>query len=90
MLIHQIMLKDTDNCYKALAEDEQMKEIEDLFYSLLSKCSDDIRFDLEQTVNEYMARVARIAYLQGIKDFAELFIVLKNDVHDILQKYVDV
>lgn len=36
-----------------------------------------------------MARVTRIAYLQGIIDFTNLFIDLKEDAHNILKKYED-
>lgn len=89
MLITQIMDKDIQNCYKAFESDIELKEAEDVFYSLLSKCSEDIGFDMERSVNEYMARVARLAYLQGIIDFTKLFVVLKEDAHDILEKYVD-
>ena len=89
MLIQQIMEKDTDNCYKALAEDGQLNETENIFYSLLSKCPEEVRFDMEQIVNRYMARVTRIAYLQGIVDFTRLYVVLRDNPESILQKYVD-
>lgn len=89
MLIEQIMDRDVDNCYKALHSDEQLIEIDDTFYSLLSECPEHIHFDMERNVSKYMARVTRIAYLQGIIDFAKLFIVLKEDAHEILRKYED-
>ena len=87
MLIEQIMDRDVDNCYEALHSDEQLKEIDDMFYSLLSECPEHIHFDMERNVSKYMARVTRIAYLQGIIDFTKLFVVLKEDAHEILQKY---
>ena len=37
MLITQIMEKDVDNCYETLCNDDQLKEIDDKFYSLLSQ-----------------------------------------------------
>ena len=89
MLIKQIMDRDVDSCYEALHSDEQLKEIDDQFYSFLSECPEHIHFDMERNVSKYMARVTRIAYLQGIIDFARLFIALKEDAQDILQKYVD-
>ena len=89
MLITQIMEKDVDNCYETLRKDDQLKEIDDKFYSLLSKCPEHIHFDMERNVSKYIARVTRLAYLQGIMDFTKLFAVLKEDVHDILEKYVD-
>ena len=89
MLIEQIMDSDVDNCYEALHSDEQLKEIDDKFYSLLSECPEHIHFDMEQNVSRYMERVTRIAYLQGIIDFTRLFIVLKKDAHEILRKYED-
>ena len=75
MLITQIMDADIHNCYKVFERDMQLKKAEDEFYSLLSKCSEDIGFDMERSVSEYMARVTRLAYLQGIIDFAKLFVV---------------
>lgn len=90
MLINQIIDEDTSNCYKTMSEDEQLKGMEDQFYLMLEDCSEDFKFEMERVVSSYMTRVLRIAYLQGIKDFLELFIVLKEDTRNILQKYVDV
>lgn len=90
MLINQIIDEDTSNCYKTMSEDEQLSGLEDQFYLMLEDCSEDFKFEMERVVSSYMTRVLRIAYLQGIKDFLELFIVLKEDTRNILQKYVDV
>ena len=90
MLINQIMDEDTSNCYKTMSEDEQLSGLEDQFYLMLEDCTEDFKFEMERVVSSYMTRVLRIAYLQGIKDFLELFIVLKEDTRNILQKYVDV
>ena len=89
MLIEQIMDEDIDNCYEAFECDAELQRIENEFYSLLSDCPEDISFEMEQNVSEYMARASRIAYLQGIIDFTKLFVVLKEDAHAILAKYVD-
>ena len=90
MLINQIIDEDTSNCYKTMSEDEQLNGLEDQFYLMLEDCTEDFKFEMERVVSSYMTRVLRIAYLQGIKDFLELFIVLKEDTRNILQKYVDV
>lgn len=90
MLINQIIDEDTSNCYKAMSADEQLISTEEQYYKLLAECPDDVRFEMESIISKYMTRVLRIAYLQGIRDFSELFIVLKEDTQDILQKYVDV
>ena len=90
MLINQIIDEDTSNCYKTMSEDEQLSGLEDQFYLMLEDFSEDFKFEMERVVSSYMTRVLRIAYLQGIKDFLELFIVLKEDTRNILQKYVDV
>lgn len=87
MLIQQILEDDTSSCRHAIEADKQLKDLDEKFYSILSKCSDDISFDMERTVSEYAVRVTQLAYLQGLKDFAELYITLKADVHEILQKY---
>ena len=86
MLINQIMDGDIEGCRHALEADEPLKELEKELYSIVSKCPEEITFDVESTINAYIARVLRIAYLQGIKDFANLYITLKEDVHEILKK----
>ena len=90
MLINQIIDEDTSNCYKTMSEDEQLKGLEDQFYLMLEECSEDFKFEMERVFSSYMTRVLRIAYLQGIRDFSELFVILKEDTQNILQKYVDV
>ena len=89
MLIQKIMDSDIESCYAALEKDLQLKKLEDSFYDLLSKFPGDVHFDMERRVSAYKERVIRIAYLQGIIDFSNLFIDLKEDVQDILKKYAD-
>ena len=36
----------------------------------------------------YCARLTRIAYLQGLKDFQELHLILKEDTVDILAQQI--
>ena len=86
MLIKQIIDGDIAGCRHALEADEQLKEMEEKYYTIMSQCPEEVTFDMESTINAYIARVIRIAYLQGIKDFANLYIALKEDVHEILQK----
>lgn len=90
MLIKQIMNSDIANCYEAFKNDAELNMTEDKFYRQLSKLPDAVKFEFEQTVNSYLERVTRIAYLQGIVDFTNLFVILKEKPNDILQKYVDV
>lgn len=86
MLIQQIMEDDILNCYQVYKKDEQLKDLEKKLYEVMAKCPEDVFYDMEETVNAYGARITRLAYLQGIKDFAKLHIILKEDIHDILQK----
>ena len=87
MLIQKILEGDKLNCCHALEADDLIKQLDEEFYSLLSKCPNEIYFDMERTVNEYIDRVTQITYLQGLKDFADLYITLNEDIHEILQKY---
>ena len=89
MLIKKILDTDTLNCYETFENDANLKAVEGKVYSLLSTLPDGIKFDMERTISEYMARVTRIAYLQGIVDFTRLYVVLQEDPNAILQKYVD-
>jgi len=88
MLIEQILQKDTTNCYKALSEDPELKELEDQFYALIENIDHDFCFEMETVFSAFMAQVTRLAYLQGLKDMAELHVVLQEDVKDIMSKYI--
>lgn len=87
MLIKQILEKDMSNCYEALSADAELAERDKDFCQLADAMSDKDRLEMEDVFSAYMARVTRIAYLQGMKDFAELHVVLKDDVSEILNKH---
>ena len=86
MLIQQIMDSDVLSCHHAFEQDMQLKDLDNNLYAMMDKCPAEIYHDLEFAVNKYVSRVIQIAYLQGLKDFAELHITLKEDVLEILQK----
>lgn len=86
MLIKKIVDGDNASCRYAIEADEQAKELEEAYYAMISKCPEETQFDMERVINSYAERVIQIAYLQGIKDFANLCITLKEDVLDILKK----
>ena len=86
ILIKQIVDGDIASCRHAVEADAQVKELEEAYYSIMAKCPEETGFDMERAVNAYTERAIRIAYLQGIKDFANLYITLKEDVHEILKK----
>jgi len=85
MLIKKIIEEDTRNCFEAMKKDLLLGELESQFYELAGD-----NFELEKVFSAYMARVIRIAYLQGMKDFVELCGVLKLDTQEILQRKIDV
>ena len=86
MLIKQILENDTRNCYDAMKSDLQLSTLDERFYKLAGTMPNADKLAMESVFSEYMARVIRIAYLQGMKDFVELHVVLKNDVSDILKE----
>ncbi len=89
MLIKQILEKDTRNCYEAIKNDVQLAALDERFYKLADTMPNADKLAVESIFSEYMARVTRIAYLQGMKDFSELHLVLKEDAKNIMEKYVD-
>lgn len=86
MLVKQILENDMDNCYEALSTDAELAELDKEFYQLADTMSDKDRLEMEDVFSAYMAKVTRIAYLQGMKDFAELHVVLKGDPAEVLDK----
>ena len=88
MLIDEIMEKDITNCFEAISKDPELQDLEKKFYKVLKRVEQDICLEVEGVFNAYMAQVTRICYLQGLKDFAELHLILKESVTNILKKYV--
>ena len=86
MLINKILEDDTQNCYPAMAQDKELQELEKDFYNIIDGLPKQERLEMEEIFSRYTARITRIAYLKGIKDFAELHITLKDDVDDIIKK----
>ena len=82
MLIKQILQEDVSNCKEALNKDFELRELEIRFYELLEEAGDK-KYALEDVFSAFVAKSIRIAYLQGIKDFAELHIMLKLDMEDL-------
>lgn len=89
MLIKQILENDTRNCYEAIKSDLQLDALDERFYKLAGTMSNADKLAMESIFSEYMARVTRIAYLQGMKDFVELHVVMRDNITDILDKHMD-
>ena len=87
MLISQILDNDVENCREVMEEDEELQDMENDFYAALSKLPEEDRYEMEDLFSGYAGRVTRIAYLKGMKDFADLCITLKEiDLKDILKE----
>lgn len=84
MLINKMLREDTERCHEAMKRDFELCRLEEEFYACVGK-----DMELENIFTSFMARVTKIAYLQGMKDFAELCGVLKCDTNEILEKYID-
>lgn len=86
MLIDKTIYDDTQCCYPAMAQDRESQKLENKFYELTAQIPEMDRFEMEELFSKYTARVTRIAYLKGMKDFSELHITLKDDVDEILKE----
>ena len=86
MLIKKVLEDDTQNCYPAMAQDKELQEMEKEFYNIIDNLPKQERLKMEEIFSRYTARVTRIAYLKGMKDFAELHITLKDDIDNILKR----
>lgn len=86
MLINKVLEDDTQNCYPVMAQDKEMQEMEKEFYNIIDNLPKQERLKMEEIFSRYTARITRIAYLKGMKDFAELHITLKDDIDNILKR----
>lgn len=89
MLLKQMIANDLKNCYEAASNDELLQSLENDFYTYRNGMDGKDFTRLEEIFSEYMARVTRLAYLQGLKDFNELCLVLKENTNDIMNQYID-
>ena len=89
MLLDKILENDTRSCYAAIKGDLELAQLNKDFYAFMDKMPDADGLKLESIFSCYMARVTRIAYLQGMKDFLELHVMLKEDTVEILNNYID-
>ena len=87
MLIRYLVDNDLEHCNKVFRQDKELKDIEREVDSIIDSLTDNVVAEkLEELFNAYGARTARLAYLQGIKDFRELFVELKGETNDIIEK----
>ena len=86
-LLNNIIENDSSNMNQIIISDKVLIATEKKFKELLAVTDRDYMLKAEAIFNEYMARVASIAYLQGLKDFNELFIELRADTLVILDDY---
>jgi hypothetical protein len=89
MLLKQMIANDLKNCYEAASNDALLQSLESDFYAYRAGMDRSDFARLEEIFSEYMARVSRLAYLQGMKDFHELCLELKENTNDIMKKYID-
>ena len=82
MLINTILQEDIVSCKETLKNDFELRELEIRFYELLG--GKECKLELEDVFSEFTAKCIRIAYMQGMKDFAELHIALKLNMEDLL------
>ena len=87
-LLKNILEKDLHNCYEAIRTDEMLMAAEKQFYEVLKGKDKDYQLAMEGIFNAFTAQAMRIAYIQGLKDFNELFIDLKADTADILAEHI--
>ena len=87
MLLAEILEKDMENCCLAMKNDQKLKDLEEQMDFALDSLSDKQKLEVEEKVDAYVARIIRIVYLQGIKDYAELQDMLKNkDISELLDE----
>lgn len=84
MILHDILESDLSNCRKAFDNDERLHDINKEFYDLLENMDNLVKIKLEDLFSAYAARITRIAYAQGLKDFNELCLILKKDISEII------
>ena len=89
MIVKEMIQNDLESCYEAINSDMELKELDRKFYSLEPEMDADTFRIVEELFSRYSVRMAHIAYVQGIKDFNELCLVLDEDTGDIIKKYVD-
>lgn len=86
MILDNILENDLNNCGEVINKDKKLMDIDAKFYDLLDEVDDALKPQLEKVYEDYTTRAIRLAYLQGLKDFNELCIVLREDTDKIIEE----
>ena len=86
MILSGIMENDLDSCSIAINSDKRLNELDKEFNRLLDQVDTFLKMELEEVYSSCNSRVMRIGYLQGVKDFYELCIVLKEDTDKLIKR----
>ena len=86
MIVNEIINKDLDQCSEAFKADNSLKELEKEIYKVIAEVDDEQGTKIEEIFSAYTSRAIRIASMQGIKDFNEMFIDLKADTNEIIEE----
>lgn len=89
MILKEMVVNVLENCYGAMQTDEVLNSLDEEFYGLEQRIDAEEFRLLEEILSKYSVRMAHIAYIQGMKDFYEQCLMLKEDVGDIMKKYMD-
>lgn len=83
-MLNLILSKVTEACHTSIEEDERFKYFQEKFYNIIKEYPREDLFTLDEAFNACVAQAQKIAYLQGLRDFAKFHVELKGDVTNII------
>lgn len=85
-ILTQIVENDIVNCRDLIENDAEIKEVNEKLYKLLGGLNKELAFSIEDTINQYNAKITRLAYVQGMHDIVSLYEELKRPPIEIVKE----
>lgn len=85
-ILTQILENDIVNCRELIENDSEIKEVNKEIYALLGGLEQELAFSIEDKINQYGAKMTRLAYVQGMHDIVSLYDELKRPPVEIVME----
>lgn len=83
-MLTSILAASLEKCKEPLRNDPVLQELDAKILEFAKQLPHDSYDNMAVVLNEYKARITKIAYLQGMRDIFDLFFTLSDEANEIL------
>ena len=86
MILKDIVNNDMEHCDKVFRENKELRYIEEEAGRIIKTLDKEVGKEIQNLFIAHGARIASLAYMQGIKDFRDMFVDLQEDTNVVIDK----